>query len=554
MSWLVDLLFKPGVAHSILLIALTIAGGILLSKIKIKGISLGITWILFAGIFFSHFGMRLEPQVSHFAKELGLIIFVYSVGLQVGPGFFSSFRQGGIQLNLLAACIVTLGCATAYVIHLVTGESISTMVGVLYGAVTNTPGLGAAQQTYLDVNGVGDPNIALGYAVAYPLGVIGIITSMLVIKGVFRVKMQAEAESVNVKKADKGAESINVKVNNKGVDGLTIGEVGELLNRQFVVARIMRQNGGVEVALANSVINQGDVLRVVVVPKDKKSVIALFGEKVNVDSSVWEGQQEENLIGRRIVVTQPKMNGRRIGELNISSLYGVTITRVNRAGVDLVAVDDLRLQMGDRVNVVGTDDNVDKVAKILGNSLRRLDSPNLFPIFIGIALGVILGSIPFVFPGIPQPIKLGLAGGPLIVAILIARYGPYYKMITFTTTSANMMLREVGISLFLATVGLDAGVGFVETVINGGYWWVLYGAIITIVPLLLIGAIARLWLKLDYFTLVGMLAGSTTDPPALAYANSISSSVDRASVSYATVYPLTMFLRVLAAQLMILFL
>lgn len=551
MNWLYELFFSTSIPHSLLLLAMTIAAGILLSKIKIKGISFGVAWILFIGLFFSHFGMRLSPEVEHFAKEFGLILFVYSIGLQVGPGFFSSLRKGGLSLNLMAVAIVSLSCVVTYVIHIISGESLSTMVGILSGAVTNTPGLGAAQQTFIDTTEGNAGTIALGYAVAYPLGVIGIIFSMLMLKGVFRKKITRNEETISEDSKDRPrVKSVDIKVTNHGIDGRTIKDIITFINRDFVVSRIIHPDFDVKAATDFSIVKVGDILRVVTKPECLDPIVAFIGEQMPSQYDVEE-KEKSNLVTRRIVVTQEHINGRRIGELNIRSLHEVNITRINRVGVDLVAVYDLRLQIGDRVTVVGEERNIAKVADILGNSMKRLDHPNLFPIFFGIFLGVLVGSIPFLIPGIPQPIKLGLAGGPLVVAILIARYGPYYKMITFTTTSANMMLREIGISVFLASVGLGAGENFVTTIVNGGYWWVVYGVAITLIPLLIVGAIALWVCKIDGNTLMGLLAGSTTDPPALSYANSLSTN-DKASVAYATVYPLTMFLRVLAAQILIL--
>lgn len=550
MTWLYELLYSTSVAHSILLLALTIAVGILLSKLQFKGVSLGIAWILFAGICFSHFGMHLDKNVEHFAKEFGLILFVYSIGLQVGPGFFASLRKGGLSLNLMAIGIVLSSCIIAYIIHLVSGESLSTMVGILSGAVTNTPSLGAAQQTYIDSTGGDASPIALGYAVAYPLGVIGIIFSMIFLKGVFKGRLAKNEMQNESSEANHNVRCIDVKVTNHSIEGRSITDLIKLVNREFVVSRIFHDDSQVDVAVGSSTVKNGDVLRIVTKPECTEPIIAFLGEQVFTQSSTND-KEKSDLVTRRIVVTKEHVNGRRVGELHLRSLYKVNVTRINRAGLDLVAVNDLRLQIGDRVTVVGNESNIAKIADILGNSMKRLDHPNLFPIFIGIVLGVLLGSIPFMIPGIPQAIKLGLAGGPLIVAILISRFGPYYKMVTFTTTSANMMLREIGISIFLASVGLGAGENFIQTIANGGYWWIFYGVVITIIPLLIVGAIALRVCKLDGNTLMGLLAGSTTDPPALAYANGISTN-DRASVAYATVYPLTMFLRVLTAQILIL--
>lgn len=552
MDWLSNLFFGQGIAHSVLIITLVVATGVILSRIKISGISIGMTWILFAGIALAHFGMSIDPHTLHFVKEFGLILFVYSVGMQVGPGFFASFKKGGIRLNLLALAIVVVGVITTYTIHLVSGVNLQTMVGIMSGAVTNTPGLGAAEQTLVDVSGTTDKTIALGYAVAYPLGVIGIILSIMILKWIFRINLTNEHALVSKLSNNNHSEAmyISVEVKNPSLFGKSIYDLTRLVDKKFVISRISR-NGSVDIADSKTVLNNGDILLVVTTRFDMPGIVALIGEKLEMEHSKWE-KMDEQLISRRIIITNHKLNGKTIGDLKIRSTYGVNITRVSRVEVDLVANPNLQLQIGDRVLVVGKEIAVERVAEVMGNSLRHLREPNLFPIFFGIAVGVILGSIPFAFPGIPQPVKLGLAGGPLIIAILVSRFGPQYKLITYTTTSANMMLREIGISLFLATVGLGAGEGFIDTIVNQqGYMWVAYGFIITIVPLFIVGVFGRMFLKLNYFTLMGLLAGSTTDPPALAYSNGVSNN-DLQSVSYATVYPLTMFLRVLAAQILIL--
>ncbi len=549
MGWFSELFTSSSVAHSIMLLAITIALGIQLGKIKIANISFGIAWILFVGITLSHFGLRVDEEVLHFTKEFGLILFVYSIGLQVGPAFFSSLRKGGLRLNLLATMIVLLGVVTTYIIHLVTKTDLATMTGILSGAVTNTPGLGAAQQTYTDVYGVNNPNIASGYAVAYPLGVIGIIITPMIIKFLLKIKLDKEELNDNEEGKETATKRLSIMVKNQGIDGRRIEEIIKSFDKSVVISRIKHPDGSVIAATNDSVIYVNDILRVITEANNVNSIIMFFGEECKVDEQDWEGEKK-NLVSRRIVVTKSTLNGERIGNLKIRSLYGVNITRINRSGIELIASYNLKLQMGDRVTVVGTEEAIKKVADLLGNSMNRLDHPNLIPIFLGIFLGIIVGSVPFVFPGLPQPIKLGLAGGPLIVAILMGRYGPYYKMVTFTTTSANMMIREIGISLFLAAVGLSSGEKFIETIINGGYIWIVYGLIITIVPLLIVGLFARFRFKMDYYTLLGLLSGSMTDPPALAFANNISPN-NSPSVTYATVYPLTMFLRVLTAQILI---
>ena len=559
MEWLNSLFFGNesfwggGVAHSVLILALVIALGIMLGKIKVAGISLGVTWILFVGIIFSHFGMRLNEHLIHFMKEFGLILFVYSIGLQVGPGFFSSFKKGGVRLNLLATMVVCAGVLVTCGLYVITGLPVTTMVGILSGAVTNTPGLGAAQQAYSDMTGIDSPDIALGYAVAYPLGVIGIILSMMVLRRVFRIdfaKEEKKALDTMDVQHDSVAQPHSLSVVNPALEDKSIRELQGLVNRDVVISRIRRQGGEIEIADDDTLLHVGDQILVVTTPRDAAAITAFIGRDVQVE---WE-QLDKRLISRRILITKPELNGKSLAQLKLHAGFGVSVTRVNRAGVDLIAQPSLQLQMGDRVTVVGTEVSIANVEKVLGNSMKRLNAPNLIPIFIGIVLGVMLGSLPFTFPGIPQPVKLGLAGGPLIVSILISRFGPKFKLVTYTTMSANLMLREVGIALFLACVGLGAGEEFVETIIDGGgYAWIGYGAIITILPLLIVGVIGRLWFKVDYFTLIGVMAGATTDPPALAYSNDLAGN-DIPSVGYATVYPLTMFLRVLSAQLLILFL
>lgn len=551
MNWFSNLFFGTGIAHSIFVLALAIAIGIFLgAKLKFKGITLGITWILFCAIACSHFGMTLDPLVESFAKDLGLILFVYSIGLQVGPGFFSSFGKGGLRLNMLAASIVVLGCATAYVIHLLSGTDIATMTGVLFGAVTNTPGLGAAQQTYQDLTGVSNPDIASGYAMAYPLGVVGILFAMMVIRWVFRIKMDKEEEQVTKEKGEvQQVEHYDMRLTNPQIDGLHVRDLGLLTHVTIVVSRVLDVHGNEFMPDAETLLHVGDQVRLVTDKKNERTVL-LLGEKTDIH---WEEKEKNiHLVSQHIVVTKDKINGKQICDLKVRDAFHITITRVRRAGIELLATSDLRLQLGDRLTVVGEKEAVDKIARAFGNSAKKLDAPNLASLFFGIILGVALGSIPFALPGLSQPFKLGIAGGSLIVAILMGAFGTKWHLVTYTTTSANLMIREIGISLFLAAVGFGAGGSFVETLLDGGYVWIGYGVIITLLPLLLIGFIARKGYKLDYFTLMGLIAGSTTDPPALAYATSQSSANDRAAVAYSTVYPLTMFLRVLTGQLMIL--
>ena len=556
MNWINDLLWGEGIGHSILLLSFVIAAGIQLGKIKVFGVSLGITLVLFVGIILGHFGFTINHNVIHFFKEFGLILFVYSVGMQVGPGFFSSFKQGGITLNMLACGIVFLGVLTAVILHYATGIPMPTMVGILSGAVTNTPGLGAAQQAFSDMHGVSDNTIALGYAVAYPLGVIGIILSIILIKYIFRVSFDKENEQLNSEDSShtNEAKPISLIVKNPAIFNKTVAELSNLLeHRDFVISRVWRDsNKQIEIASANTVLQENDKVFVITTETDAETIKTFIGEEIDMERKQWI-RMESQFINRRILITKPELNGKRLGQLKLRKLYGINLTRINRAGVDLVAKPGLTLQVGDRVNVVGTETAVSNVEKVLGNSMKRLNEPNLITIFVGIALGIVLGSIPISFPGIPQPVKLGLAGGPLVVAILISRFGYHYKLITYTTQSANLMLREIGITLFLACVGISAGDGFVDTIVNnGGFAWIGYGFIITFVPLMIIGCIGRYFCKVNYFTLMGLIAGCTTDPPALAYSNATAGN-DAPSVGYATVYPLTMFLRVLTAQLLILF-
>ena len=552
MDWFTNLFFGTGIAHSICVLTLAIALGLFLSeKLKIKGITLGITWILFCAIAFSHFGMHLDPLVESFAKDFGLILFVYSIGLQVGPSFFSSFGKGGLRLNMLALSIVLLGCFTAWLIHFISGEDIAVMTGVLFGAVTNTPGLGAAQQAYQDLTGMSNPDIANGYAMAYPLGVVGILVAMMLIRWIFRIKMENEEEQVAKEKGvQKQIQHIDIVLINAQVDGICVRDLNKLTHVNLIVSRLVHADGTDEMPAGGTVLHIGDKVRIVGDQENERTVL-LLGERTEIPSD--EKNKEVHLVNRHIIVTKPKLNGKRIGDLNVRAAYHITITRIRRAGIELLATPELILQMGDRLTVVGEKDAVDKVAQVFGNATKKLDAPNLASLFIGIVLGVLLGSLPIMLPGLSQPFKLGLAGGSLIISILIGAFGPKWHMVTYTTSSANLMIREIGIALFLASVGFGAGATFVDTLLDGGYVWIGYGVIITMLPLLLIGFVARKWLKLDYFTLMGLIAGSTTDPPALAYATSQSSQNDRAAVAYSTVYPLTMFLRVLTGQMMIMF-
>lgn len=554
--WFSDLFLQTGVAHSVLLVSLAIALGLALSRVKIGGVSLGVTWVLFVGIIASHFGLVLDATTSHFVKEFGLILFIYSIGLQVGPGFFASFRKGGITLNLLASGIILLGSIIAYLIHIVTGESLFAMIGVLYGAVTNTPGLGAAQQTFSDMHdGASNSIFAQGYAVAYPLGVVGIILAIVLIRLIFRINFKEEQQLYehNNSMESEQLQAVTLEVTNDAVCGRSIKELSQLSGRDMVATRLLHQKTEkIELVKAESTLQKGDRLFMVGKPEDVEAYTLLLGRKLeDIDQHQWDEEKNNNLVSIRVVVTNPKMQGKRLGDLDLRRTFHVTFTRVKRAGIDLIAQRSLILQLGDRVTVVGSADNVKKIEELLGNSVKRLDQPMLFSTFLGIALGVLLGSIPIFFPGMPVPVKLGLAGGPLIVSILLSCYGPKFRLVTYTTNSAKLLMREIGICMFMAAVGLGAGVGFVDTVLGGGYWWVLYGFLITFLPCLIIGIIARLVCHRSYFTIAGMISGAMTDPPALAYSNSICGN-DQASVAYSTVYPLSMFLRVLIAQILVL--
>ena len=550
MDWLESLLWDPAsVAHIVCLYAFVISVGVLLGKIKIFGISLGVTFVLFTGILMGHFGFTGETHILHFIREFGLILFVFCIGLQVGPSFFSSFKKGGMTLNMLAVGIVVLNIAVALGIYFIDGGiDLPMMVGILYGAVTNTPGLGAAQEALNQLSYTGDP-IALGYACAYPLGVVGIIGSIIAVRYICRVNLKKEEDELAVQTSDMKhmPHMLHLEVRNESIDGKKLLQIKEFLGRPFVCSRI-RHEGHVSIPNQDTEFHIGDQVFIVCSEEDAEAVTAFIGKEIQVD---WE-KQDMPMVSRRILVTKSEINGKKLGSLHFRSMYGVNVTRINRSGMDLFADPNLILQVGDRVMVVGQQDAVERVAGVLGNQLKRLDTPNIVTIFVGIFLGILLGSLPIAFPGIPTPVKLGLAGGPLVVAILIGRFGHKLKLVTYTTMSANLMLREIGIVLFLASVGIEAGAHFVETVVEGsGLLYVGYGFLITVIPLLIIGMIARFYCKVNYFTLMGLIAGSNTDPPALAYANQASGN-DAPAVGYSTVYPLTMFLRILAGQMILL--
>ena len=555
MNWLQDLLTNPNsIAHIVALYAFVIAAGVLLGKIKFFGISLGVTFVLFVGILAGHFGFTGNPAILSFVQDFGLILFVFCIGLQVGPSFFSSFKRGGITLNLLAVGIVFLNIAVALILYfaLQGRVDIPMMVGILCGAVTNTPGLGAANEALQQLHYQG-PEIAMGYACAYPLGVMGIILSMIIIRYICRVDVQRDSDEIQ-KEEEANPHmkpyTISLKVQNEALSGKTLSQVQNFLARDFVCTRII-QDGHMITPNANTVLRLGDRMFLVCAEDDSEAIMAFIGPKIEQD---WDAtnQQDKPMVSRRILVTQPNINGKTLGELHFSSMYGVNVTRVNRSGMDLFAARQLRLQVGDRVMVVGPQDAIERVANLLGNQLRRLDHPNIVTIFVGILCGILFGSLPIAIPGMPTPVKLGLAGGPLIISILIGRFGHKVKLVTYTTMSANLMLREVGLVLFLARVGIKAGENFVQMVVEGdGVLYVGLGFLITFIPLVITGIVARWHHRVNYFTLMGLIAGSNTDPPALAYANQIAGN-DAPAVGYSTVYPLTMFLRILTAQLLVL--
>ncbi len=554
MDWLHHLLFDAdSVAHIVLLYAFVISVGVLLGKIKFFGVSLGVTFVLFTGIVCGHFGFTGNPEILSFLQEFGLILFVFCIGLQVGPSFFSSFKKGGVTMNLVAAGVVALNIAVALALYYALSGRVPMpmMVGILCGAVTNTPGLGAANEALMQVDYNG-PQIAMGYACAYPLGVLGIIGSIIAIKYICRVNIKKEEEDIAAQEAANAhltPHAMHIEMRNAALEGKTLLQVRELMGRDFVCSRIL-QDGHVSIPNRNTIFHVGNQLYVVCAADDAEAITAFIGPKIKVD---W-GRQDTPMVSRRILITQSKVNGKHLGEFHFSSMHGVTVTRVNRSGMDIFASNGLTLQVGDRLMVVGPLDAVERVAGMMGNSLKRLDHPNIVTIFVGILLGILLGSVPIAFPGIPTPVKLGLAGGPLVVSILIGRFGYKLKLVTYTTMSANLMLREIGIALFLASVGIKAGAGFVQTVVDGdGLLYVGCGFLITLVPLLVMGMVARWRCKMNYFMIMGLIGGSTTDPPALAYANQVAGN-NAPAVGYSTVYPVSMFLRILTAQLLVLLL
>ena len=557
MEWLTNLFTSTdSVAHIALLYAMVIAIGVLLGKIKFGGISLGVTFVLFAGILAGHIGLSVPLNILTFIQDFGLILFVFMIGMQVGPGFFESFRKGGVTLNLLAAGAILLNIVVMFICYFAFFDTsnpynLPMMVGTLYGAVTNTPGLGAANEALSNVFNDGNlPQIASGYACAYPLGVVGIIGATILIRYICRIKLDHEEKELELQSAENAhvkPHQMHLRVTNSYLSGKTLLQIHNFLNRDFVCSRILH-DGHVSIPNRDTVFEVGDQIFVVCAKADAEAIIAFIGPEIKVD---WE-KQDTPLVSKRILVTRSSINGKTLGQMHFSSVYGVNVTRVTRQGMDLFASSSLALQVGDRIMVVGPEDAVTHVSGVLGNSIKRLDTPNIATIFLGIIIGIIFGSLPFTIPGMPVPMRLGIAGGPLIIAILIGRYGYKVRLVTYTTTSANLMLREIGLVLFLASVGIKAGAGFWETVVQGdGLKYVGTGLLITVIPIPIIGTLARLKFKFDDFTIMGMLAGTYTDPPALAYANQ-SCSKEAPAVGYSTVYPLSMFLRILTAQIIIL--
>jgi len=556
-QWLEDLFTRTdSVAHIALLYAIVIAAGVYLGKIKIGGISLGVTFVLFAGIIAGHIGFTAPTPILTFIQDFGLILFVFMIGMQVGPGFFESFGKAGVKLNALATTAIMLNIAVMFACYYIffdtsNSSNLPMMVGTLYGAVTNTPGLGAANEALGSVFGQNAPQIASAYACAYPLGVLGIIGATILIRYICKIKLEkeeAELSAMEEANANKKPYKMHLEVSNKYLEGKTLLQVHDFLMRDFVVSRIVHE-GELSIPNRDTIFHIGDQMLIVCAEADQEAITAFIGPKLDIDFE----QSDQPLVSKRILITNPKINGKSLASMHFSSMHGVNVTRVTRQGMDIFASASLPLQVGDRIMVVGPEDAVDRVANKMGNSIRRLDAPNIATIFVGIILGIIFGSLPIAFPGMPVPMKLGIAGGPLIIAILIGRYGYKIHLVTYTTTSANMMLREIGLVLFLASVGIKAGAGFFETVVQGdGLLYVLTGFFITVIPILIVGPIARLRYKFNYFTIMGMLAGTYTDPPALAFANSICSK-EAPAIGYSTVYPLSMFLRIFTAQIVVLF-
>lgn len=555
MDWIIQLFTQHSVAQAVLVYSLTIIIGVLIGQIQIKGVSIGIAGVLFAGIFFSHFGLRIDEHLLHFIKEFGLVLFVFMVGLQVGVSFFSSFRQEGLSLNLLAISLVALGIITTLIVYYITGVSPSVMVGIMSGAVTNTPGLGAAQQTLSDIAKI-NPDFkyvspALAYAITYPMGVLGLITSIILIKVFFKIDINKEREALKVlqQKNTPVPEHQSFLVQNPQLFGKTIYSLSELLPNKVIISRLFHKNK-VVTPTANMILNENDIIMAVGMQEELDKLILIVGNLSEKDLFEMSGE----LITRNILVTKNIAIGKTISELQLRSAYGVNITRLQRGGLQLLASANNRLHFGDRLLVVGTEADIERVTKFLGNSQKHLEHPNVLALFIGIILGAFLGSIPIYLPSLPAPIKLGLAGGPLIVAIILSRIGQIGKLNMYVSNSANLMVREIGILLFLASIGLQAGENFVDTIVNGdGFSWFFYGLMITFIPDLIIGVLARVVFKKNYLEICGLLAGACSSPPTLAFTTAFTQS-DKPSFVYATVFPLVTFCRILAAQLMVLLL
>ena len=552
MEWLYSLFIEHSALQAVVVLSLISAIGLGLGKIHVCGISLGVTFVFFAGILAGHFGLSIDPQMLNYAESFGLIIFVYALGLQVGPGFFSSFRKGGVTLNMLAIAVVILGTFLAVVCSYTTGVSLPNMVGILCGATTNTPALGAAQQT-LKQMGLESSTPALGCAVAYPLGVIGVILAVLLIR-----KLLVRREDLEVQEKDDANKTYIAafQVHNPAIFNKSIKDIAHMSYPKFVISRLWR-DGNVSIPTSEKIIKEGDRLLVVTSEKDALALTVLFGEQENTD---WNKEDidwnaiDSQLISQRIVGTRPELNGKKLGALRLRNHYGINISRVYRSGVQLLATPELTLQLGDRLTVVGEAAAIQNVEKVLGNAIKSLKEPNLVAVFVGIILGLALGAVPFSIPGISTPVRLGLAGGPIIVGILIGTFGPRLHMITYTTRSANLMLRALGLSLYLACLGLDAGAHFFDTVFRPeGLLWIGLGFGLTLVPTVLVGFFAFKIMKIDFGSVSGMLCGSMANPMALNYANDTIPG-DNPSVAYATVYPLSMFLRVIIAQVLLMFL
>jgi len=563
MDWIINLFVSTeGVAHTVLLLGIVISVGVLLGKIKVGGISLGVTWVLFAGIFAGHIGFTADTDLLTFLQDFGLILFVFCIGLQVGPGFFESFRKGGVPMNMMSVAMILLNIGVMFACYYLFFDhnnfNLAMMTGTMYGAVTNTPGLGAANEALTSIAGSFENfenlKIANGYACAYPLGVLGIIGATILIRFICRISLSDEdkqLEDAETSDPQETPHKMALRADNAYISGRTILELNEFLKRDFVITRMYHKDEFI-VPSSKTVINQGDDLYVVCAESDAEAVKAFIGPETGRNFE-HEKVDRINMVSRRIIVTNPKMNGKTLGKMHFSSVFGVNVSRITRQGMDLFASNNHHFHVGDKIMVVGPEENVKRVADLLGNSIKRLDHPNIATIFIGIFLGIIFGQIPVYFPGMPVPLKLGLAGGPLIIAILIGRFGHLWKLVTYTSTSANMMVREIGLCLFLACVGIKAGGNFVDTLVAGdGVKYVFCGFLITVIPILIVGPFARWKFKFNYYTIMGMIAGTYTDPPALAFANA-SCSKEAPAVGYSTVYPLSMFLRILAAQLIILF-